>query len=132
MTTPLLALLSPMSAFLLTVGSVAVVIAAYMTYALRRERRRAAVFRMENLPKLSIRDLLWLIVVVVLSVLLWKQNKEISTLHKQQDAARVEVEANQLLAEARQADLEAQIQQLILQLKRLGAMSAQDSDHASE
>jgi sensor domain CHASE-containing protein len=86
---------------------------------------------MKSLPKLTLRDLLWLIVVVVLSVLLWKQNKEISDLHKQQDAARVEAEANRLVAEARQADLEAQIQQLIVQLKRLGAMSAQDSAPAS-
>jgi sensor domain CHASE-containing protein len=87
---------------------------------------------MKSLPKVTLRDLLWLVVVVVLSVLLWKQNKEISNLHKQQDAARVEAEANQRLAEARQADLEAQIQRLILQLKRTGAMSAQYSAPASQ
>jgi phage regulator Rha-like protein len=44
-------------------------------------------------PKVSLRDLLWLIVVVVLSVLLWKQNKEISDLHKQHQADIAEVKA---------------------------------------
>lgn len=60
---------------------------------------------MKSLPKLSIRDLLWLIVVVVLSVLLWKQHKETANLareltksRQEQEVARQSFEESQLAA----------------------------------
>jgi hypothetical protein len=101
---------------------------------------------MKSLPKVSLRDLLWLIVVVVLSVLLWKQSKEIASLHKQHDARRLAAEAARLEAAAerraaeaeriaakvRQAELMIQLQQREIAEVVSKMNSSQGSERATE
>jgi len=56
---------------------------------------------MKHLPKLTMRDLLWLIAVVALAVLWWMERKEVINL-------RTKVQSSQM----RQAELEAENVQL--------------------
>jgi len=62
---------------------------------------------MKHLPKITMRDLLWLIVLVVLSVLLWKEHKEVTNLRRQLQSAQM-----------REAELEAERVQLQTNLLR--------------
>lgn len=77
-------------------------------------------------PKLSIRDLLWLTVIVALAVMLWMNHKEVARLNLQLKTARKDAEVQRLAAdEARQATDEARIAarvrqaELMIQLKQM-------------
>ena len=62
---------------------------------------------MKHLPKLTMRDLLWLMALVALAILWRMDHREVTAFRREREAARVEAEANRLAAEAEEAAKQA-------------------------
>jgi len=80
---------------------------------------------MKHLPKLTLRDLLWLIALVALAVLWWTDHKELVVFRKQQAAA----ERANAEAQAR-ADEQVRIGQQVEQIIRSARQKAEAADAA--
>jgi len=85
---------------------------------------------MKYLPKLSVRDLLWLIVVVALSLLWWRDHSRVANLERALITSRDEHELAHRQAEMRMLEAEHMVE---LMQQQFGAMRkrAQDSAPAS-
>jgi hypothetical protein len=71
---------------------------------------------MKSLPKVTVRDLLWLTVVVALSVLWWTDRQELISLRKQQQQAAAQAAVQAELAARQQAVAQQAVAQMRLQL----------------
>ena len=92
---------------------------------------------MKYLPKLTMRDLLWLMALVALSVLWWMDRqdlvslqREVITLRQQKEFARLQAEEQRLEAQRRLET--AKVADEIARQFEARRKSAQDSQRASE